>query len=406
MISAITIMKNRSFLAVGLILLTVATLIGLWSIYDILSKGLIVTNLTQYVPWGIWIAAYVFFATGLAAGSFFLSTLVYVFKMKHLEPIGKLALLQTFAILSMGLLLVFLDLGKPAKLYLILTSFNPSSLLAWLFVLYGVYLTIIVAKMYFAMYGDFLLRYRGRSLKPGTVSRYSIYAAALGIVGIVFAIFTRVTSASFFAVVSANPNWFGAVLPVQFLLLGFVSGGALLMTLSILFMGDNEENRLALKTLSYFILGFLVFHFLILILEFFITLYAGTPAAKEIYIMILFGRYWYIFWFVQFGLGILVPVTIIVFSKHFHFIRSMFLYGIAVFVGSFGFFLNFVIPGQINPNFKELPESHHHMRYAEGYMASFTEWALFIGCVAFFIWILLAGLKYLPVIDKTEEKNS
>jgi len=406
MISAITIVKSRSFVAVGFILLAIATLIGLWSIYDILTKGLIVTNLTQYVPWGIWIAAYVFFATGLAAGSFFLSTLVYVFKLKHLEPIGKLALLQTFAILSMGLLLVFLDLGKPFKIFLIATSFNPSSLLAWLFLLYGFYITIIIAKMYFAMRNDFLLRYRGRSLNDSTLSRYSVYAATLGVVGIVFAIFTRVTSASFFAVVSANPNWFGAVLPVQFLLLGFVSGGALLMTLSILFLGDNEENRQALKTLSYFILGFLVFHFLILILEFFITLYAGTPNAKEIYLMILFGRYWYIFWLVQFALGILVPVIIILFNKRFHFIRSMFVYGIAVFVGSFGFFLNFVIPGQINPNFKELPESHHHLRYTEGYFASFTEWALFIGCVAFFIWILMAGIKYLPVIDKTEEKNS
>lgn len=395
------ILKNRYGLITGFALLSIGTILGIWSTIHILRHGLIVTNLTQYVPWGIWIAAYVYFATGLAAGSFFLSTLVYVFKIKHLEPIGKLALLQTFAILSMGLLLVFLDLGKPFKIHLIFTSFSTSSLLAWLFVFYTVYMFLIIVKMFLTMHNDILYQWKGKTLKESTLKKYKYYISALGILGIVIAIFTRVTSASFFAVVSANPNWFGAVLPVQFLLLGFVSGGALLLVLSIIFFEKfNEEILRALKTLSYFIIGFLIFHFLILSLEFFITLYAGTPGAKATYEMILFGRYWYVFWLIQFGIGFVLPLIVISTYKYFSIIRSLLIFGIAVFIGTFGFFLNFVIPGQINPHFEGLPGSHYHLRYTEGYIATFTEWALFIGCIAIFIWILLAGLKYLPIIDK------
>jgi len=208
-------------------------------------------------------------------------------------------------------------------------------------------------------------------------------------------------------VVSANPNWFGAVLPVQFLLLAFVSGGALLLVLSILFYNDyNEKILQALKTLAYFILGFLVFHFLILILEFFITFYAGTPSAIKTYNLILFGRYWYVFWFIQLVIGLIVPTVIILTLKKWNFIKSIFIYGICVFIGTFGFFMNFVIPGQINPNFEGLPESHFHERYSEGYFATFTEWALFIGCICVFIWIILAGIKYLPIIDKQKSLNN
>jgi len=396
--------RNKYAINTALVLLTIGTLVGVWSVYDILSKGLIVTNLTQYVPWGIWIAAYVYFATGLAAGSFFLSTLVYVFKIKNLEPIGKLALLQTLAILSMGLLLVFLDLGKPFNIYKIIVSFSPSSILAWLFVFYGVYLMLIVAKLFLAIHNDVLYKWKGKTLKESTLLKYKWYISALGIVGIVMAIFTRVTSASFFAVVSANPNWFGAVLPVQFLLLGFVSGGSLLLVLSILlFPKLNDDTKTALKTLAYFIIGFLTFHFLILVLEIFITLYAGTPAAKTTYQMILFGRYWYVFWGIQLTLGLIIPAVLILRQRVKNFVRSLFWFGVCVFIGTFGFFLNFVIPGQINPNFEGLPESHFHMRYSEGYIATFTEWALFVGCICIFIWILIAGIKYLPIIDKPKD---
>jgi protein NrfD len=404
LLGADQIIRNKTFASLGIGVLVAGTALGIWSIYDILRQGLIVTNLTQYVPWGIWIAAYVYFATGLAAGSFFLSTLVYVFRIQYLEPIGKLAILQTLAILSMGLLLVFLDLGKPFNIYMILVSFNPSSILAWLFVFYGGYLLLIVAKLFLAVHNDVLYQWKGRTLRQETLKKYKWYISALGIVGIVLAIFTRVTSASFFAVVSANPNWFGAVLPVQFLLLGFVSGGSLLLVLSmLLFPRLNEDLKKALKILSNFILGFLVFHFLILVLEFFITLYAGTPGAKQTYSLILSGRYWYVFWIIQLSIGLIIPVLLIVRQNARNFVRTMFLFGICVFTGSFGFFLNFVIPGQINPNFEGLPESHFHLRYSEGYIATFTEWALFIGCICMFVWILLAGVRYLPIIDKPKD---
>ncbi|RMI16972.1 MAG: molybdopterin oxidoreductase, partial [Calditrichaeota bacterium] len=77
--------------------LTVVTgllgLIGVASVIYRLLAGMKVTWLSSSVPWGMWVAFYIYFI-GLSAGSFLFSTLIYVFGQKELEKAGRLALLS------------------------------------------------------------------------------------------------------------------------------------------------------------------------------------------------------------------------------------------------------------------------------------------------------------------------
>src|SRR3989338_4554918 len=102
-------MKN-----LGYLLLIVMTVLGLPAIFGVLKGGHDVVNTTQHVPWGLWVAFYIFLL-GLSAGSFLLSTLVYVFGVKRLEPVGPLALLQAILCLILGGMLIILDLGHPER---------------------------------------------------------------------------------------------------------------------------------------------------------------------------------------------------------------------------------------------------------------------------------------------------
>jgi Ni/Fe-hydrogenase subunit HybB-like protein len=43
---------------------------------------------TSYIPWGMWVAAYIYFI-GLSAGAFLLSSLVYVFGVHNLDRDGE-----------------------------------------------------------------------------------------------------------------------------------------------------------------------------------------------------------------------------------------------------------------------------------------------------------------------------
>ena len=87
--------------------LAVAGTVGVW---QRLTQGHLLANYGSYVPWGLWVAAYIYFV-GLSAGAFLLSSLVYVFKVKVLEPIGRLSLVVAVITLFMALLSIWFDIG-------------------------------------------------------------------------------------------------------------------------------------------------------------------------------------------------------------------------------------------------------------------------------------------------------
>ena len=82
-------------------LLAIATVIGGWAMIRAFSGGHGELNTTQHVPWGLWVAAYIFFL-GLSAGAFLISSLVYVFGIKRLEAVGPLALFQALQTVNQG----------------------------------------------------------------------------------------------------------------------------------------------------------------------------------------------------------------------------------------------------------------------------------------------------------------
>jgi len=97
-------------------LLAIIAVVGLPALVYRLYAGLVVTNLGSVVPWGVWVAFYIYFI-GLSAGSFLLSTVVYVFKYEKLEPVGRIALLQAFFCLLTGMIFIFIDLGPDNLTY-------------------------------------------------------------------------------------------------------------------------------------------------------------------------------------------------------------------------------------------------------------------------------------------------
>ena len=80
-----------------------------------MTGGLILANFTSVLPWGLWLSLYIYFI-GLSAGSFLLSTLIYVFQVKRFEPVGRMALFQALetneAAVAMAVKLGFQDFAR------------------------------------------------------------------------------------------------------------------------------------------------------------------------------------------------------------------------------------------------------------------------------------------------------
>jgi Ni/Fe-hydrogenase subunit HybB-like protein len=100
-----------------------------------------VTNLTQEVPWGLWIGFDVITGVAFAGGAYVLTFMVYILKMHKYHSIVRITVLNGFLAYVFYAGALLLDLGRPWNVVnpIIGNNFGTSSVLflvAWHFLLY------------------------------------------------------------------------------------------------------------------------------------------------------------------------------------------------------------------------------------------------------------------------------
>jgi Ni/Fe-hydrogenase subunit HybB-like protein len=193
--------------------LVVILVAGFYSTLLRFTKGLgAATALSDQVPWGLWIGFDVLCGVGLAAGSFTLAAIVYVFHLQRFHPILRPALLTGF--LGYGLVVVALlyDLGRPYRIWHPLIMWNPHSVMfevAWCVMLY---LTVLALEFSPAVLERFGWEKPLRAVKAITVP--------LVIVGVLLSILHQSSLGSLFLIVPSklHPYWYSPLLPWFFLI--------------------------------------------------------------------------------------------------------------------------------------------------------------------------------------------
>ncbi len=339
--------------------LLVATTIGLGAVAIRAHRGLSVTNLNYVVPWGLWVAFYIYFI-GLSAGSFLLSTLIYVFGVERYERVGRVALFSALIALIAGLLFVLVDLGHMERFWTVFVNRNLWSVLEIEIHFYVLYIIILCAELWLLMRRDLircaggegwratlcrLLTFGSRDLSEASAQRDMRIVRVLGIIGIPTAIGVHGGTGAIFAVVKARPMWFGPLFPIIFIISALVSGGALLTFLTAFFGRLPMEERRALTLdLGKLTAGILAFDLLLMWSEFSVGIYGGIPEHLEVMRLTFFGPFWWVFWLVQILFGALVPLALILWPVTGRDHRWVGLAGLMMVVGIFGVRLNIVIP--------------------------------------------------------------
>src|SRR3990172_7039088 len=131
----------------------VLAVVGLDGLVERLLHGHHQAAYGSYVVWGLWVSAYIYFI-GLSAGSFLLSSLIYVFGVQKLERIGRLSLFVAIITLLMALLSIWFDLGRMERFYRVFTDPNFGSMMAWMVWLYTAYTLLMLAELWCAMRAD------------------------------------------------------------------------------------------------------------------------------------------------------------------------------------------------------------------------------------------------------------
>lgn len=390
----------------------VALAIGLVGLYDRITNGHTNANYGSYVPWGLWVAGYIYLI-GLSAGAFLMSALVYVFRIKAFEKIGKLALLTALATLVGAMLAIWLDLGHMGRVWRMILYTNFTSVMGWMAWLYGSYFILLLIEFRFALRADLVQTPDAKTpnalickfigFNPDRREDYSHekdfrVLRILGSIGIPLAVAFHGSVGAIFGAVGARPYWNSGLTPIIFLVGALTSGGALLAFFTAIWgaNGDTEENRRIVRLIGRIVLVLLAADVLLEWAEVSIGLWSSVPAESASLKLVLFGNFWWAFWFVHLGMGVVIPGVLLIAKP-----RSMTAVGLAGALIAFSFItvrLNIVIPALAVPELEGLKHAFTGPGLAFDYFPSVMEWFLFFFTVAVAALVFMAGKSILPII--------
>ncbi|MEG8945715.1 NrfD/PsrC family molybdoenzyme membrane anchor subunit [Rosettibacter firmus] len=389
-------------------------LVGFYGWAVRLIDGHIKANYGSIVTWGLWVAAYIYFI-GLSAGSFLVSSLVYVFNYKKFERIGKLAVFTALITLLMALLSIWADLGHMGRAWHVMIYPNFKSPMAWMIYLYLIYMLLLVFEIYYLLRYDFVIGANNETLKGKLYKILSFgskdkseesrlrdkkIVKVLATAGVPIAILFHGGVGALFGVVAARPHWHSGLFPILFLLSALVSGGALLTLISSIFQEGWTKNREIVIDLGKMVLGLLLLDILFQISEFLIVYRGGIPGHIAGWDLVIKGPYAWVFWGWQGFVGTLIPLFLLTLKRKSP--QWVALAGLLIAAGIFGLRLNIVIPGLAVEEIHGLTSAIYSHRVDPHYFPSLSEWLLTFGIVGFGMLLFGLGEYFLPKEDESK----
>lgn len=224
-ISQIFVGSNLYF--AWLTLLTIVMVIGAHAYAIQLRDGLAVTNMTDEVSWGVYIANFTFIV-GMAAAAVMMVIPAYLYNNKALKEVVLLGELLAIASIIMCLLFVTADLGRPDRFWHMIPGigrFNwPMSMLSWDVIVLNGYLLINAHICGYSFY----CMYRGVKPNPWFYTPFIFLS-------IFWAVSIHTVTAFLYSGLGGRPFWNSAVIAPRFLASAFAAGpGFLIITLQII----------------------------------------------------------------------------------------------------------------------------------------------------------------------------
>jgi Ni/Fe-hydrogenase subunit HybB-like protein len=380
--------KSKAYV-IAVAILAVFTLIGLTCFGISYIEGHQVFGSSNTVPWGMPIVLAIYLI-GLSAGSLILSSLTYVFGRVEYKPIARMAVFLAIVLILGAMLSIAVDLGRPEKFWRLFMFFylnNMTSMFAINGILYGGYFVISLVYLGIILGGQPKL------------------SKIMGIIAVCWAVLVHMGTGAIFGFIAAREAWFSPIKPFEFLSAALVSGLALLIVIIIMTLrfSGRKVNENMIVSLGSMLKAFIIVLFIFILIDKLTHLYSPHNEAT---LYMLFGESSWIFWILQIGLVIIVPLVILFNPRINKRMKWILPAAVSVVVGVFFERYFLVIPGAAFPQ-------HFYPGVIEGVYGAIgkfyltpVEMGLSIGIFTFLALIFMVGLKHLELLPPkpVEEK--
>ncbi len=275
-------------------------------------KGLVITNLTDLVPWGLWIAIDLS-SIALSAGAFFLCAGVYLAGLKRYEPVARTATFIGLIGYSMAMLSLMLDIGRPDRFWHSMVYWNKHSLLWEVTMCVCLYLTVLLFETMPILANLEWLRHRYPRL-TAKMERAHHYAPYLAIAGLALSSLHQSSLGALYGVLKARPFWYKPEMSVLFMFSAILGGLALTTFASMLSARLTPRARVndaLLDRLANFLGWALVPYVYFRAWDWLAMTYTYQPGRSEGLQLITSGALSFNFWIGEMMLGAIIPMMLL-----------------------------------------------------------------------------------------------
>jgi len=371
----------KIFFSLGFIIL-----VGFLCSHYMETEGHHVTGMNNQIIWGL---PHIFavLLIVIASGVLNIASISSVFDKKLYKPLAPLSALFAIAFLISGLAILVLDLGRPDRLIVAMTTYNFKSIFAWNIFLYSGFAAVLVIYIW--------------TMLDRTVNRFSRYT---GIFAFAWRIILTTGTGSIFGFLIAREAYGTAILAPLFIIMSLLYGTVVyyLILKIINYYQKTLMSEEIIENLKKLTIMFLFANLYFLLLYHLTNMYITKHLEFEKFILLNGGIYTLAFWLGQFLIGLILPLILLLKEKQASH-KSLILSSILILIGSFKAIYVIIIGGQAYPltiftDYK-IVNSTFYDNVVHSYIPSIYEFGLGIGGVALALIIILiaiANLNFLP----------
>jgi Ni/Fe-hydrogenase subunit HybB-like protein len=368
-------------------------LVGLLAAHHMEIEGHWVTGMSNQIVWG---TPHVFavFLIVAASGALNVASIASVFGRTPYKPLSRLSALLAMTLLIAGLAILVLDLGRPDRLIVAMTTYNFKSIFAWNIFLYNGFLLIVGVYLWFMM-----------------ERRMNRFSSTVGFFAFIWRLILTTGTGSIFGFLVARGAYDSAIMAPMFVIMSFAYGLAIFMlVLMAVYAWTGRPLGDAILIRLKNLLGVFIGAVLYFVLVFHLTaLYATEHHGVERFLLLDGGIYTQLFWGVQIFLGSLVPLALIYLPFTARSRAAIATAATLVIIGGLAQMYVTIIGGQAYP-MALFPGYEVSSSFLDGAIAPYSPsvWEVLLGLGGSAIALLgaLVAIRVLPVLPTTLADSS
>ena len=392
----------KSGYALLLAVLLAITLTGAYCAYNMEHIGHNITGMNNQYVWGlphVFAISLIVTASGALNGA----TMASVFCVAVYQPYARLSVVLSLVLLVGGLAVLVLDLGRPDRLVIALTTYNFRSVFSWNILLYGGFLLAGVAYLWVLI-----------------DRKFNRLTGVVGSVAFAWRIVLTTATGCIFGFLVGRSTLDSAILAPLFIALSFVMGTA---ALALIMASVARWQDATLTTAAIEALRKLLFWSVVALLYFSITFHLTNLYIEQHQAdtrLLFSGSMSALFWLGHVAVGVILPLSIMVLpwiassrrnsgsnsgvsENTLSVSQLLSACGAALSGGAVQVYIIVIgsqrVAQELFPGKTVLSSSFGDAGYP-AYSASLWEWGLGIGGVSLSLLLLLLLLRMLPVCPR------